>query len=258
MFYLKKNFFDGWDNLFTLIAQNLIMYVVVIGGYLLAGTLIDYPAFGIPVLLLTGLLLSILMFAVSAGCAKIVNYKSVSLKELFYQIPLVWKDAVLFALLVMVILFITVTAVPFYLNMGNLAGIALAAVIFWIAFVILLSFQWFLPLYSQLGGGFKKTLKKSFILFFDNTFFSIFLGCYSLFVFIFSIVLIFLAPGVSGIILAHNNALKLRMYKYDWMEQHPEIPLREARKKIPWDELFAEDNETLGPRTLRNFIFPWK
>ncbi len=258
LFYLKKNFFDGWDNLFTLLIQNLIMYVVVVGGYLLAGALVDYPAVGIPVLLLSAMILCILMFSVSACCAKIANYKSPSVKEIFEQIPFVWKDAVLFALIVFLIIFIAFTTIPFYLNMGTLLGIGLAAIIFWILLISLLSFQWFLPLYSQLGGSFKKTLKKSFILFFDNTFFTIFLGIYSLFLFLFSFVLIFIVPGISGIILAHNNALKLRMYKYDWMEQHPEIPLKEAKKKIPWDELFAEDNEILGPRTLRNFLFPWK
>lgn len=258
LFYLKKNFFDGWDNLFTILAQNVIMYVIVIGGYFLVGTVIDYPAAAIPLLIILGMLLSVLMFAVSACSAKMVNYKSIPVKEVFQQIPSVWKDAVLFALIVMGMLFITSMAVPFYLRMGNLLGIALAAVIFWIAFVSILAFQWFLPLYSQLGGGFKKTFKKSYILFFDNTFFTVFMGIYSLFLFIFSVVLIFLAPGIAGIILAHNNALKLRMYKYDWLEQHPELSLKEARKHIPWDELVAEDNETLGPRTLRSFIFPWK
>ncbi len=242
----------------TLVAHNIIIYAVIVGGYFLAGTVIDYPAIAIPLLVVFGILVFILLFAVSACCAKIVNFKSVSLKEVFLQIPSVWKDAVLFALLVMGILFITSMAVPFYLRMGNLLGIALGAVIFWVAFVSILAFQWFLPLYSQLDGGFKKTLKKSYILFFDNTIFTIFLGIYSLFLLLFSVVLIFLAPGIAGIVLAHNNALRLRMYKYDWLEQHPEIPMRQARKKIPWDELTAEDNETLGPRTLRNFIFPWK
>ena len=70
--------------------------------------------------------------------------------------------------------------------------------------------------------------------------------------------LAFLAPGFSGLLLAWNNAFRLRMYKYDWMEQHPEIPIQTARKQIPWDELLAEDRETVGSRSIRNLIFPWK
>lgn len=258
LFYLKKSFYDGWDNLFTLLIQNVIMYVVIIGGYLLVGTVVDYPIVAIPLLVVTGVLLSVLMFAVSACSVKMVNYKAPPIKEVFLNIPRVWKEAVLFALLVMLILFISFTIVPFYLRMGNFLGLVLAAVIFWITLVSMLALQWFIPLYSQLGGGFRKTIKKSFILFFDNTFFTIFLALYSFVIFVFSVVLIFLVPGISGVILAHNNALKLRMYKYDWLEEHPEIPIKGARKHIPWDELVAGDNETLGPRTLRNFIFPWK
>ena len=65
-------------------------------------------------------------------------------------------------------------------------------------------------------------------------------------------------PGITGIILAQNNALRLRLYEYDWMEEHPELSEKEARKSIPWKELIAEDVETLGPQTLKGLIFPWK
>lgn len=71
-------------------------------------------------------------------------------------------------------------------------------------------------------------------------------------------ILAFLVPSFSGILLAWNNAFKLRMYKYDWIERHPEIPIQVARKQIPWDELLQEDRETTGVRTIRNLIFPWK
>ena len=30
------------------------------------------------------------------------------------------------------------------------------------------------------------------------------------------------------------------------------------KKHIPWKELVTEDRENVGPRTLKNFIFPWK
>jgi putative membrane protein len=68
----------------------------------------------------------------------------------------------------------------------------------------------------------------------------------------------FIAPGVSGVILAYNNALRLRMYKYDWLETQSGLSRKDARRRIPWDELLAEDKETLGPRDFKSFIFPWK
>ncbi|MBR4011819.1 MAG: hypothetical protein IKI98_03255, partial [Spirochaetaceae bacterium] len=87
---------------------------------------------------------------------------------------------------------------------------------------------------------------------------------FSIFIFIYNLILavlscvVFVLPGFSGICLSLNNALRLRLYKYDWLEEHPDIPLKEARKQIPWGELIAEDYETLGPRSFKSFIFPWK
>ena len=101
---------------------------------------------------------------------------------------------------------------------------------------------------------FKKNIKKIFLIFFDNTFFS--LG-----VFIGSVVILaassftaFMLPGVGTIVLWVNAALKLRLYKYDYLEAHPEA----NRKKIPWDALLIDEKERVGKRTLRGMIFPWK
>ena len=64
-------------------------------------------------------------------------------------------------------------------------------------------------------------------------------------------------PGFTGVLLAPVNALKLRLYKYDWLEEHPELTPQE-RKHIPWYELIADDNEAIGPRTFKSFFLPWK
>jgi hypothetical protein len=48
------------------------------------------------------------------------------------------------------------------------------------------------------------------------------------------------------------------LYKYDWLEEHPELTTRAEQKKVPWNELLAEDDETVGHRTFKSFFFPWK
>ena len=69
----------------------------------------------------------------------------------------------------------------------------------------------------------------------------------------------FIAPGVNGITLAAMNATRLRLYKYDWLDEHPGyINDRDKRANVPWDELIAQDKETLGPRKISSFLFPWK
>ena len=33
---------------------------------------------------------------------------------------------------------------------------------------------------------------------------------------------------------------------------------RDRRNDVPWDELIADDKESLGPRNWKSFVFPWK
>ena len=66
-----------------------------------------------------------------------------------------------------------------------------------------------------------------------------------------------LFPGVTGLLLWFQVGLKLRMYKYDYLET---IDPNEPRNKIkiPWDTLLATEKEQIGPRSLKGMFFPWK
>jgi hypothetical protein len=69
-----------------------------------------------------------------------------------------------------------------------------------------------------------------------------------------SLFLAFLAPGPAGALLFLDEAFRLRLLKYDYLEANPDA----NRKQIPWDALLIDERERTGTRTLRNFIFPWK
>ena len=247
-------------------AFNLLILGIGIGVYygnaaiLSIAVLPEWAVVVISILVLAAgiFLISTLLFSVSDICAKIADFKSSSYKEVFTGLKNCWKDAVLFSLVITLLVVLGVVAIPFYLRVGNLFGIFLAALVFWMLCLCVFALQWFMPLRSQLHGGFRKTFKKCFIIFFDNAGFSVFLFFYTLILAAISVFLAFLVPGFAGIALAQNNAFRLRLYKYDWLEQHSDLTPKEARKHIPWGELIAEDRETLGPRTLKSFIFPWK
>jgi hypothetical protein len=258
-FFFKKSFYDGWDNLLWIIVFNLILVALTVIGLFSIQALSNINMIiAVPMLIVSICLDMIVLFAVNEGCAKLVNFKSAPYKETFAEIKNVWKDAVIFGLLISSLIILVAIGVPFYFSYGNLVGLFFASLMFWAVIIIVLALQWFMPLYSQLHGGFKKTLKKSFILLFDNTGFTIILFLYSIVMAVFSVVIAFLAPGPVGICMAQNNALKLRMRKYDWLEEHPEISPKESRKQIPWDEILDDDKEIVGNRTFRNLIFPWK
>jgi hypothetical protein len=96
-------------------------------------------------------------------------------------------------------------------------------------------------------------LKKSFLLFLDNPGFTFGLFLGSLLILALSMFTAGLLLGIGTLLLWQNAGLKLRMYKYDHLEKHPE-----DRRRIPWDALLVEDRERVGKRTLKGMIFPWK
>lgn len=255
-FFFKKAFFDGWDHLFALLFLNLGFCLLLVLGLSVppllkaAGLIAGFWAL---LILLASVWLSVSTFALN----RVADYGSFGFKDL----PPILKAAALpgleyGALLIVVFLALRV-GLPFYLSLGSFPAALAAGLLLWVSVFLLLSLQWFLPLRARLGGGFRKSLKKSFILFGDNAFFSIFLGLYNLVTTALSLFLAFLMPGFAGVALASDDALRLRLLKYDWLEKHPELGAK-ARRDIPWEELLAEDKELVGKRTLKGMIFPWK
>lgn len=258
LFYIKKAFCDGWDNILSLFLHNLIFIVLGFGTAFLASLTPNFSILTVAIIFIGVSSFLIWLFATNETMAKAADYKDAAISETFAVIPSVIKDALVFGLIYTVVIGLCIICIRFYSQMMNLVGLGLMAVMFWVGVLFIAAMQWYLPIRAQMKNGMKKCFKKSFLLLFDNTGFSIFLSLYSIIIIAISIIAVGLIPGVSGLLLAHNDALKLRLYKYDWMEKHPELSPKQARKEIPWDELIEEDREIIGPRTLKGFIFPWK
>lgn len=263
---MKKTFCDGWDNLVSIIVTNVLCVFTLVGSiYLLASMAAkfqnDWILFGI--IIVATVIISILVFAYGDSCAKIANFDSIRIVDYFKAIPGSIKDGALFGLMVSFVGIGSYIAICQYwgeafITRYQLLGVFLGAVVIWIDFFFFLSIQWFLPVRSLMHNGFKKCLKKSFIIFFDNTGFSILMFLYTALLFVLSIVAVGFIPSFGGILLAQTNALRLRLYKYDYLEEHPELQSKRQRRKIPWEELIYDDKELLGPRKLKSFLFPWK
>lgn len=266
-FMIKKTFCDGWDNLLTLCVWNLIILAVIIGGWvaLVATVAPEGETFiqNLPTMLMLILVLAVVMipiFAVNKATAKLADFKSIKISDMFLNLKSVLLDAIIFGAFVGFLILLSSSAFPFYWGLwrnGSFFGLLMCAFVFWTMAITFLALQWYMPLKAQMEGGFFKTLKKCYILYFDNANFTFFMFLYTIVQIIFSAVaLLFTIHGISGITLAYNNALRLRLYKYDWLEENPDLTPKE-RKNVPWGELIAEDKATLGPRNFRSFIYPW-
>lgn len=268
-FFLKKNFCDGWDNFFFLILSNAITIVLLFASVFIlkvADSINPYLP-SLAFVICAGIL-SVQLFAWGANASKLADFRSPSFGVFFAAIKSVWKIGFAFGALVAAILLLARFSIAYYLGLyfreGNLMGLFVTAALGWFLLVSAISLQWFIPLYFlQDNNGFAKCLKKSFILFYDNVFFSIEVFLYNIILFVLSCVTFMLIPGLNGILLSSTNALRLRLYKYDWIEKMSESDPdfekdRDRRSEVPWDELLADDKESLGPRKLGSFIFPWK
>lgn len=253
-FFIHKAFFDGWDNLFKLAALN-IGFLLASGVFIIGPDFVKAP---VPLVSL-GFLLAFLAIGIWwSACihilAKVADYETLGVQEIRSALRKSLVPGLQFSAMAAALVVILAVAFPFYLERSDALSIAALGIIFWSALGAILTLQFFLPLQARLGGGLWKNLRKSFYLMMDNPLFSLFLLVYNVLVMIASMFLAFLVPGPAALALNLNVAVKLRLYKYDWLESNP----ASRGQKIPWLALLAEDKERVGKRTLRGMIFPWK
>ncbi len=207
------------------------------------------------------MILGMFYFAESTNVEKVANFGSAKFGVYFRELIPSIKIGALYGLFVALLVSVAVVSIPFYMrsfaSSHNFVWLLFAAFIFWFELVTMLSLQWFLPVYALMRNPFLKCLKKSYILFFDNAGFSLALAFVNLLNIVLTILTVGMLPGIHGISLTCTNALRLRLYKYDWYEVNPGMT-KEQRRDVPWDDLIANDKKTLGPRKWKSFLFPWK
>jgi uncharacterized membrane protein YesL len=254
-FLIKKSFFDMWDNLLRIVLMNLGFIVVLIVPILLPSLIINsLPILG-GLLVVIGVLLSFCYAGVIARMTKdIADYGQPGFTEFLPYLKETWKSSLIYGAIFLGLLFVIFIAFPFYNQMDNLIGLGAMVVIFWITVIWVLGSIYYFPVRDQLNNQFKKIIKKCFLIFLDNTGFTIMIAIGTVATLGISIFTALLIPGLTSVLLWWNVALKLRLYKYDYLEENSDAD----RKKIPWSALLIDDSERVGNRTLKGMIFPWK
>jgi len=257
-FLLKKTFYDLWDNMFKIVILNLgfiACCAIPIFLPLLTGKFIESIILDTVIVALGILICSVYLAAASFSINVISDYGTFTFGDFLKSFKTAWPAGLVMGGFVFLVFIIVTIVFPFYLAMEPaIAGLALGAIIFWTTIFALLSFQYYFSVYSRLGGKIIKSFRKCMLISLDNTGFSFFLMIHNVIALIISIVLAFMFPGPVGILLYIDQALRLRLLKYDYLEANPEA----NRRKIPWDALLIEERERTGTRSFKNFIFPWK
>lgn len=265
--FIKKNFFEGWENIGNIIVSNLLT-IPFIGliflGFLLNGSINLFNGVGSMVLFQAASVFfgTPILVVLAAGYCKnavaIANHESGKCGEYFKNLGWALKNTLGFGFLCGFILTACSVGIPFYVQVDPFYGPLIAGFLMFFSAIVLLAFQWFIPLKALLGFKFKKTLSKCFDVLFDNFAFSLFMALYTFVLFACSTILLFFMPGFAGMVLAHVNALKLRLYKYDWLDQHKDKKGIKDRKNIPWEALLKEEEDFIGKKSIKSLFLPWK
>jgi hypothetical protein len=269
-FLLKKTGIDIADNLLGILLMNagfVVVFAAVYGISAAAFALLPvvFPVnnvwitFGTMLVIITAasLLYALYAGAVSGVAREMSDGNPVTAGDFFRKLAASWKNSLAFGLLQGLGVGLLVNAGTFYLPLAG-DGIFFYFVFFsafWLFLMWLAASHYFFPLQSRYGGKLTRNVRKMFILFTDNFIFTAFgLTLVWLAALGLSFLTILLVPGLSSLLLLQNNALKLRVLKYDYLDAHPGAD----RRRIPWDTLLADERERIGKRSLRSIIFPWK
>jgi hypothetical protein len=257
-FLLKKTFYDLWDNAFKIIVLNLGFLACTAIPILftsLTAQLADSAILNLVIIALGIFVCSVYLSAAAFSIKTISDYGNFTFGSFFASFKQAWPAGLVMGGFTFLLFLIFTLILPFYLTMEPFAaGIVVSAIIFWSSIFAILSFQYFFTVYIRLSTNIIKTFKKCILISLDNTGFSIFLVFNNIFALLISVIIALMFPGPVGVLLYLDEALRLRLLKYDWLEANPGAD----RRKIPWDALLIEEREKTGTRSFRNFLFPWK
>jgi len=247
---VKKWIFNSWDHFLALLMFNIGFIALLLSVISLFSIIGE-----IHILLFLLLFISIVLItSVYSGFVSSCLTQLIEGKSNLYLLPILKKASKfvipsLFLGIFHVGCFLVLQiSIPFYAAMHNFLGAFIIGILFWATVLWLLISQFYLPLLIQIGGSVRSTLRKSLLLFFDNSRFAIALLATGTGILLLSIFTAFLFPGIAGFLLLFQTGVRLRLYKYD-----------HSQKESPdWNKLLREEKEKLQGRTIRNVLFPWK
>ncbi|MDR2111274.1 MAG: hypothetical protein LBP32_08185, partial [Spirochaetaceae bacterium] len=220
---MKKTFFDLWDNLFKIALLNIGFIASVAVLVLAPPHLESVPPLAMAVIFAGFSWCVAYLSAAALSLKAISEYGSFGLADFFANLRIIWPAGLVMGLLIFLIRLLITIIIPFYLGMGSMAGLLLAAFTFWTLAAGILSFQFFLAACSRLDAKLTKALKKCFLFFFDNPLFCVFILILNVAILALSIFpFLLLFPGPAGILLFLDEALRLRLLKYDWLKANPD------------------------------------
>jgi len=257
---IKKWFFDLWDNLFHSIILSVGFTALMAVPLLLPGLVAAIsPGLSLAIVVIGILAIFAYAGAVNRYTLGFVRSEAFLFGDFLKNLKIGLVPSLVLGGISILLSIVVPLGFQFYGSLNNIVGISAIALLFWALVFWFLMIQYWWPLNAQLEPKTLKIVKKCFLLFFDNPIFTIFMLLGALIIIVLSFLTASMFPGFAGLMLWFQVGLKLRMYKYDYLETlGDDANPAKGKVRIPWDSLLADEKERIGHRTLKGMFFPWK
>lgn len=245
-FFFRKNFYDGCDNLLSVLITNLVFSLMIV-CILFINSLVVFP--------IAFFFFSIVIAGVTGMTNNWVNINGNSIKTFFETIKAKALHILLFYLISVLAFFGLTVALPILHNMRTIFSAFAIVIIVWMSFLWILYSQIFFPLAIYLTNDNPfKVLRKCFYIVSDNVKFSILLLILNISEILLSCVTAFLIPGFVWLSINSNNFVFFVMKKYDWMQEH-EVTFS---KQVKGYDFLQQTINSYKDRSIKKLLFPWK
>ena len=144
-FYIKKAFFDGWDNFIQLVLQNIIyivFFLLIVGSVVVFG---DNLALFLPAAIAIIFLFCLSMGGTSSVVYNWSEYKSETWRPFMKGVGRNIRHSMVFFLCLMVLFLLFFLVIPFYLSFNNIVGTIFGVMMVWLSVFLLLVLPYYFP-----------------------------------------------------------------------------------------------------------------
>lgn len=258
-FFLRKNFYDGWDCLFSLLPPNLfvnsLFFSIFYAAYLTRNSLTSWIILFLLLLFVYCLCSISLAFCASSLLKGDIHSAPFSFFRAFLKNLIAsFKDALIFfALNLLLILASFCAYILFFRATSSILSLSAGFCYLYLFFFLFLVLRYYPALSASMRVSPIRKLKTALLIVMDNPFSSLFFFFYSLFLGVLSIFFLGFIPGLAGLAVAKENETRLFLKKYDFISSK-----KIERKKFTWSEILKKEKEAMPDRSFKDFLFPWK
>jgi hypothetical protein len=253
LFLIKKAFFDFWDHLGAILIINFGYFAIFAIAVYVPSNFPQHHFLSLITYFIKFFLFFLYTGAVNRMIKQYANFSSAAFSDFIPHLKASWVSSFLFSSFLMGIFLIGMASLNYLKYLPGFMSALGFAMLFWVIVICFMILPYYFPFNAGSNGNFLTCLKKATLMFMDNVFFSSALLIGALIISGISTLFLFIIPGIGMLLLWYHVAVRLRLAKYDFLEQNPNTKCW----NIPWKEILKGDMERLSSRTLKRLIFPW-